>query len=124
MTGTSTKRRAKGAMPGAGFPASPGKRALLRPPGAETTMTTKTTIELVIECADEETAAALGEALMPDNRYFPKDQTFDASRSGASLRFEVGSPRPRQALGTVTSIISDARLFRDVWEEAKAGGGH
>ena len=79
--------------------------------------------ELVIECADEATAEALDEALMPDNRYFPKDQRFDASRDGASLRFMVGSHRPRQALSTVASIVSDARLFRDIWVEAKAGGG-
>jgi hypothetical protein len=80
------------------------------------------TIELVIECSDDIVAKALNEALMPDNRYFPKDQRFEASREGALIRFAVESPRARPALGTVASIISDATLFRDVWVEAKTRG--
>jgi hypothetical protein len=79
-------------------------------------------LELVIECADETVAAALNEALMPDNRYFPKDQRFHASKQGSLVRFSVGSPRARPALSTVSSIISDAMLFRDVWVEAKTRG--
>ncbi len=80
------------------------------------------TVELSIECGDELVAEALDEALMPDNRYFPKDQSFEASKEGSVLRFEVSSPRARPVVGTVTSIISDARLFRDVWLEAKTRG--
>jgi hypothetical protein len=80
------------------------------------------TIELLIECGDETVAAALNDALMPDNRYFPKDQRFQASRDGPVIRFEVGSPRARPALSTVASIISDAKLFGDVWVEAKTRG--
>lgn len=79
-------------------------------------------LALSIECRDEEVAAALNEALMPDNRYFPKDQTFRATKAGPVLRFEVGSPRVRPALTTVASIISDAKLFGDVWVEAKTRG--
>ena len=59
---------------------------------------------------------------MPDNRYFPKDQRFQASKEGSLVRFSVGSPRARPALSTVSSIISDAMLFRDVWVEAKTRG--
>jgi hypothetical protein len=80
------------------------------------------TIELSIECSDETVATALNEALMPDNRYFPKDQRFEASREGPILCFNVGSPRARPALSTVSSIISDAKLFGDVWVEAKTRG--
>jgi hypothetical protein len=80
------------------------------------------TIELLIECVDETVAKALNEALMPDNRYFPKDQRFKASKEGSFIRFNVESPRPRPALSTVASIMSDARLFRDVWVEAKTRG--
>jgi len=76
----------------------------------------------VIECGDEAVADALNEALMPDNRYFPKDQRFKASKEGSSIRFNVKSPRARPALSTVASIVSDARLFRDVWLEAKTRG--
>jgi hypothetical protein len=79
-------------------------------------------LELLIECRDEAVAAALNEALMPDNRYFPKDQRFQSSREGNLLRFGVWSPRARPALGTVSSIVSDAMLFRDVWIEAKTRG--
>jgi hypothetical protein len=80
------------------------------------------TIELSIECSDETVATALNEALMPDNRYFPKDQRFQASKEGHTVRFNVGSPRARPALSTVASIISDAKLFGDVWVEAKTRG--
>jgi hypothetical protein len=80
------------------------------------------TIELLIECSDETVATALNEALMPDNRYFPKDQLFQASKKGPVLRFNVGSPRARPALSTVASIISDAKLFGDVWVEARTRG--
>jgi len=79
-------------------------------------------LELLIECADETVAAALNEVLMPDNRYFPKDQRFRASKEGSLIRFDVWSPRARPALSTVSSIISDAMLFRDVWVEAKTRG--
>jgi hypothetical protein len=80
------------------------------------------TIELLIECSDGTVAAALNEALMPDNRYFPKDQRFQASKEGAIIRIDVGSPRVRPALSTVASIISDAKLFGDVWVEARTRG--
>ena len=80
------------------------------------------TVELLIECGDEAVATALNDVLMPDNRYFPKDQMFKASKDGPSIQFRVESPRARPALGTVASIISDAVLFRDVWVEAKTRG--
>ena len=80
------------------------------------------TIELSIECSDEEVATALEEALMPDNRYFPKDQRFRALKDGSIVRFEVRSPRVRPALTTLASIISDAKLFGDVWVEARTRG--
>jgi hypothetical protein len=76
----------------------------------------------VIECSDDVVAKALNEALMPDNRYFPKDQRFRASREGSLIRFGVESPRTRPAISTVASIISDTRLFRDVWVESKTRG--
>jgi hypothetical protein len=79
-------------------------------------------VELSIECADETVAAALNEALLPDNRYFPKDQQFRASKEGNTMRFDVWSPRVRPAINTVSSIISDAMLFRDVWVEAMTRG--
>jgi len=79
-------------------------------------------LELLIECRDESVADALNKALMPDNRYFPKDQRFRASKEGNLIRFTVASPRARPALSTVTSIVSDAMLFRDVWVEAKTRG--
>ncbi len=80
------------------------------------------TVELTIECSDETVADALNQALMPDNRYFPKDQRFEASKQGPVLRFDVSSPRARTVVSTVTSIISDSRLFRDIWLEAKTRG--
>ncbi len=68
----------------------------------------------------------MDDALRPDNRYFPKDQKFRSSRVGRLVRFEIGSPRVRPALATASSIISDTKLFGDVWVEAKvrspAGG--
>jgi hypothetical protein len=92
------------------------------PSGAPMARAAGVTIELVIECSDDVVAKALNDALMPDNRYFPKDQRFKASRQGSVIRFNVESPRARPALATVTSIISDAKLFRDVWVESKTRG--
>jgi hypothetical protein len=83
---------------------------------------TALTVELLIECGDQAIATALNDVLMPDNRYFPKDQTFNSSKDGSSLQFSVESPRARPAISTVTSIISDTVLFRDVWVEAKTRG--
>jgi hypothetical protein len=83
---------------------------------------TALTVQMLIQCRDEAVAEALNKALMPDNRYFPKDQHFDCSREGAVIRFRVASPRARPALSTVSSIVSDARLFRDVWVEVKTRG--
>ena len=76
-------------------------------------------IELRIECGDGRVADALNQALMPDNRYFPKDQSFHASKEGSVLWFNVASPRTRPVISTVVSIVADARLFRDVWLEAE-----
>jgi hypothetical protein len=56
---------------------------------------------------------------MPDNRYFPKDQSFQAEKEGSVIWFNVASPRARPVISTVASIISDARLFRDIWLEAE-----
>jgi len=79
-------------------------------------------LQLSLHCADEGSARALHEALLPDNRYFPKDQSFEASTDGSVLRFVVVSPRARPVVGTATSIISDAKLFRDIWVEARRRG--
>ena len=79
-------------------------------------------IELLIECRDEAVAAALDQALMPDNRYFPKDQRFASSKEGNVIRFNIWSPMARPALSTMSSIVSDAMLFRDVWVAAKTRG--
>ena len=70
------------------------------------------TIELMIECSDEAVAAALNEALMPDNTFLPKGPAIPGVEGGCVVRFDVGSPRARPALSTVSSIISDAKLFR------------
>jgi hypothetical protein len=64
----------------------------------------------------------LNEALMPDNRHFPKDQRFLASKKGSTILYTVASPRARPALSTVSSIISDTKLFGDVWVEVKTRG--
>lgn len=76
---------------------------------------------LEIECRDERIASDLDAALMPDNRYFPKDQSFKATRKGRLLTYTVGSPRMRPAVTTLKSIIADAKLFLEVWSQAKGG---
>jgi hypothetical protein len=77
------------------------------------------TLELSIECADGNIAEMLNEVLMPDNRYFPKDQEFAVLRRGNVLTFRVASPRARPALSTASSVLSDAKLFQDVWLQTK-----
>lgn len=77
-------------------------------------------IELEIECDSERTAAALNDVLMPDNRYFPKDQRFKAERKDALVSYAVLSPRLRPAITTVESILSDSKLFSEIWTETAA----
>lgn len=93
-----------------------------KPKPAQTAGAAGITIELSIECSDEAVADALNEALMPDNRHFPSDQRFLASKQDSTVRYTVSSPRARPALSTVSSIISDTKLFSDVWVEVKTRG--
>jgi hypothetical protein len=83
------------------------------------------TAVLRIECRDGQTAKALSGVLMPDNRYFPKDQAFRAHRDGRTVSFEIESQRVRPALSTIASIVSDTKLFRDLWVVSeKPPSGH
>ncbi len=68
-----------------------------------------------IECRDERVAEALEQVLLPDNRYFPKDQVFESRRVRSNLEFKVRSPRLKPAIGTVNSLVGDAKLFEETW---------
>jgi hypothetical protein len=81
-------------------------------------------VELTIVCEGAPVAAMLNEVLLPDNRYFPSDQVFRTRLEGASLKFSIGSPRVRPALSTVSSILSDSKLFCEVHEEVTASRAH
>ncbi|HUI00250.1 MAG TPA: hypothetical protein VLU99_08565 [Nitrososphaerales archaeon] len=85
-------------------------------------MTGSVAVELLIECSDEEVASALNQALAPDNRYFPKDERFRSSRDGPLIRVDVECPRARPALSTVASVVADAKLFGEIWVEARTKG--
>jgi len=73
------------------------------------------TIEVEIECFGERQARALEATLSPDNNSIPKDQKFSAKRRGASLRFKVESARPSTTLSSIVSLLTDAKLFQEVW---------
>jgi hypothetical protein len=75
--------------------------------------------DLLIRCVDERTAQSLELVLYPDNRIFPKDQRFNFIRDGKTLRFNIESPRIMPALSSLESLLSDAKLFQEVWSLSK-----
>ena len=72
-------------------------------------------IELVIECRTEREASALEEALFPDNSSVPKDQEFSETRKGRTLTYRISSQRAAGAISSAVGLLSDAKLFQDVW---------
>ena len=73
------------------------------------------TVELVFDCAGEEEARSLRSTLSPDNKSLPKDQRMVVERSGRTLRFVIRSPRPVAGLTSALGLLSDAKLFQEVW---------
>lgn len=73
------------------------------------------TVELVIECRSEREALSLDEALSPDNKSVPKDQELSAQRDGPVLRYRISSERAAGCLSSALGLLSDARLFQEVW---------
>lgn len=76
------------------------------------------TIEVVFECAGEREASALEAVLGPDNHSLPRDLLLSSSRSGARLRFRVSSTRRTTCVSSASSLVSDAKLFAEVWRTA------
>lgn len=72
-------------------------------------------IELVFECGSEEEAEALDAVLAPDNRSIPKDQEFASRRDGPNLSFRISSERASGCVSSALGLLSDARLFQEVW---------
>lgn len=75
----------------------------------------KLILELELECTGEAEARSLEATLSPDNASIPRDQLFTMSRNGDLLLFRIESPRPSSASSSMLSLLSDARLFQDVW---------
>lgn len=73
------------------------------------------TIEVTFECAGEREAAALEAVLGPDNHALPRGLVLSSSRSGAHLRFRLSSARHSTCVSSAASLVSDAKLFADVW---------
>jgi len=73
------------------------------------------TLELLITCRSAEEAASLQRVLAPDNRAVPKDQTFSSRAHGRTLRFSISSARFSGCFSSGISILTDVRLFQDVW---------
>jgi len=75
----------------------------------------KVTVELIFDCAGEREARSLESTLSPDNKSAPKDQELVVERRGRSLHFIIESPRPAAGLVSALSLLSDAKLFQEVW---------
>ena len=75
-------------------------------------------IEMVFECRTAREAAALESALEPDNHPLPKDHKLSSRRRGSVLTMEVTSPRPASCVSSAFSILSDAKLFAELWSLA------
>jgi hypothetical protein len=73
-------------------------------------------VRLTVFCRDAATAEMLLAVLSPDNRAFPKDQSFtsELDEGGTALVFQASSERPMSVFSTVESILADVRLFEDV----------
>jgi len=71
--------------------------------------------EMKVVCSGREVAAKLEKVLGPDNGRVPHDQRFLMKRNGRTLLFEMNSPRPLSALGSVESLLNDINLFKEVW---------
>ena len=76
------------------------------------------TIEIEIECHVEREAASLEAALTPDNHPLPKGQRFSSTRDGTVLTFRITSDRDSSCISSAMSLLSDARLFDEVWSAA------
>jgi len=75
-------------------------------------------VEITIECLSEREAVSLEAALGPDNHPLPKDQRLSSSRAGRVLVFRIDSGRPSSCVASAQSLLSDARLFAEVWSVA------
>ena len=73
------------------------------------------TVEIVLDCTGEREARSLKATLSPDNKSVPKDQRLTVERRGRTLRFVIESPRPASCLSSAQSLLSDAKLFQDIW---------
>ncbi len=76
------------------------------------------TIEIAFECLGEREAASLEAALSPDNHPLPKDQRLDSTRRADTLTYTISSPRASSCVASALSLLSDARLFAQVWSLA------
>jgi Transcription factor Pcc1 len=81
----------------------------------------RTTFKLTLKCADARTAKTLEAVLAPDNRPLPRGLRFAEKRTGRSLAFEASSQNHRSAHAAVESVLSDARLFQEVWLLSRRG---
>lgn len=72
-------------------------------------------VEIVFECVGEREASSLLATLSPDNKSIPKDQVLRVTKSGRQLRFVIDAERPIAGLTSALSLLSDAKLFDDVW---------
>lgn len=77
-----------------------------------------TTIELAFHCLGEREASSLERVLGPDNHRLPKDQSIVSERRGSVLTFTVSSPRASSCVSSALGLLSDARLFSEVWSLA------
>ena len=73
------------------------------------------TVEIVFECAGEREARSLRTTLSPDNKSVPKDQRLTVEQIGSTLRFFIESARPAAGLSSALSLLSDAKLFQEIW---------
>jgi len=78
----------------------------------------RVSVNLVFECAGTKEASALRRTLASDNKSLPKDQRMTVEQDGRELRFSIQSTRPVSVLSSVASLLSDAKLFQEVWNVA------
>lgn len=75
----------------------------------------KSSVRLSVVCASAAVARSLESVLAPDNASAPAGVSFSASRRGRALAFAATSGRPRSAVTTMQSVVTDVALFREIW---------
>ena len=80
----------------------------------------RTTIRLLIKCADVHVRRQLVSVLTPDNDGAPRGMTLRMGARKGTLEFHVASDSLSGAVSTAIAVLRDVLLFQEVWLLSRA----